>query len=814
MKASRKRSFKKRSFTPLAAASAAAIAVLAASASFAGDKLVLPFDDTCVVEGTDVSAELAVQELNAIVSNATGRVFSSVPGAKATRRIFVGRSPDAEKTLGTRFFERLKDEESVVFAKGNDLFLVGGGDMGTLWAVYDFVEDNLGYRWYFCRTDGEVVDKTDTVVYKGKVTRRLPAFKGFRKSYGSVSAGRLFCLRNRDTSAAEGFIKGYRYRYTWRIPGHGFILFLPSDKELKAWGGIPPPEVREGSFKDHPEWYSLGKDGKRHPDMQLCLSNPATRDALYERLLAWMRYKGERGVFMVGSNDFHNDRYCWCDGCIALERKYDCVGGPLWDTIVDLCGRLKRDGHNETFITSLVYKGPLQTEKAPVGIGKFPDNFIADLAFLNSDRSIREYPTQKGIDAGRDFNKWENAQRWAKLCDNKSYWYYGSGHASQVWKRMHKEILELRELGVEHVGSCGTGGGYAFGDMTNYLFMQMLYNPDRDWKAVVDDMLRVKFGPAAPMMAEYMDALYGSIVRNGYPTSEIILTYGGAISKSSFIQGEEIAAWQKLFDRAAAAVGGQEPYARHLRSARLDLDAWTVVYAKKVRRAAPGYAFSEEEIDARARAAEKELAEESKRLKGRDFRNQAVGALDVFANFLTLKTDALPPELAGCDPDKVTLFLPPKRGKQQCGKDGRDFFWKSEPDPLAASGFACGGRSQDRLDYSKGVLVQIYNDTDRGWYLSTWIPCDKLKKDAYTMFKVGTCKIGGGVHVVIGNDWGSPMNTTQLSRLYDPTYENRQYEIWVSLRAEGPKFIPGDTGGNRLYWDRIYTVDRGIPEGK
>ena len=783
---------------------------MAAGSGFAA--LDLPFDSTVIVQGSDTCAELAVRELNEIVQKATSQTFQTSQTSQTSHRIFVGRSPEAERLFGKERFDSLKDEESVVGAKGNDLFLVGGGDLGTLWAVYDFVEDNLGYRWYFSREDGEVVDRTDVVRFTGKATRRAPSFKGFRKIYTDLpKVKKIFSLRNRDSSAAEQFIKGWKYRYTWRVPGHGFILYLPSDKELKGWGNMVPPSV-VGTFKDHPEYYSLGKDGKRHSDMQLCLSNPATRDALYRRLLDWMAYKGERGVFMMGSNDFHNDRYCWCEGCIALEKKYDCVGGPLWDTVIDLCARLKRDGHNETYLSSLVYKGPLQTEKAPVGIEKFPANFIADLAFLNSDRTIREYPTQKGYDAGKDFNKWENAQKWAKLCDRKSYWYYGSGHVAQVWQRMHKEILELRELGVGNAGACGAGGGFAFEDMTYYLFLQMLYNPDRDWRTVVNDMLRVKFGPAAPMMAEYMDAAYASLVKNGYPKSEILLGYGDPIGGSSFVQGEEIAAWQKLFDDAEKTVGGEEPYAKHLRTARIDLDVWNVMFAKKVRTAVPGYAFDVAALDTRARTAEKALLAERK--MGHDFSGRAAVALDAFANFSTLKSDKLPDELKDCDPEKVTLFLPPKKAKRKCGPDGRSFYWKSEEDPLAASGFASIGRNQDRLDYSKGVLVQVYNDTDRGWYKSTWLPCDKLRKDAYTLFKVGTCKIGGGVHVVIGSDWDSPLNTTQLSRLYDPTYENRQYEIWVSLRAEGPKFIPGDTCPNRLLWDRIYTVDKGVPQGK
>ena len=788
---------------------ACAVAFAWAIAAVAETPIALGFDNTEIVRGGDVCASLAVEELNEIVEKCAGRKFRVSPDGKssgAAHRVFVGRSAESEAILGKAAFDSLADEESVVARKGGDLFLYGGGDLGSLWAVYDFVEDNLGYRWYFSRADGEVFDKCETVRFRGRGTRRRPAFRGFRKIYTQVVVGKRFCLRNRDSSAAESFIKGWKYAYTWRVPGHGFILYLPAE-DLKGWGSMLPPTIK-GCFKEHPEYFSVGRDGKRKPDMQLCLSSPATREALYAKILEWIAYKGKRGVFMVGSNDFHNDRYCWCEGCRDLERKYGCVGGPLWDFILEACARLRKDGYNEVYLSSLVYKGPQQTEKAPSGIARFPDNFIADLAFLNSDRTISEYPTQR-IGDEKAFNKWENAKKWAKLCANKSYWYYGSGNVSQVYKRMHKEILELRELGVEHAGACGTGGGFAFGDMTNYLFLRMLYNPDADWRAVVADMLSRKFGKAAPAMMRYMDETYDSLVKNGYPGTEILLPYGSPVGGTSFLKGAEIARWQKLFDEAEKLVAGDEKSAANLRIARIDLDVFNVMYAAKVRREAPDYKFSVEDLDRRAREAEKAFAERG--LSKGDLKGAASGALNAFANFANLKSSELPPELAGCPPDSVTLFLPPKKSKRRCGKDGRDFYWTSEEDPSAASGFASGGRRQSSLDYSKGIRVQVYNDADRGWYKTSMLPLSGLKKGEYSLFKVGRSRVGASVHVVIGDDWDSPLNTMQLSRLYDPTYEKREYEIWISLKAEGPKFFPGDKAPDRIYWDRIYAVDKGMP---
>ncbi|MBQ3745941.1 MAG: hypothetical protein II863_00850, partial [Kiritimatiellae bacterium] len=97
-------------------------AMLAAALTGQGmAELHLPFSGTIVVKGADVSADFAVQELNIIVSNATAKTFAVAGDENSEikkpgmRRIFVGRSSEAERMLGTAFFDGLKDEESAVF---------------------------------------------------------------------------------------------------------------------------------------------------------------------------------------------------------------------------------------------------------------------------------------------------------------------------------------------------------------------------------------------------------------------------------------------------------------------------------------------------------------------------------------------------------------------------------------------------------------------------------------------------------------------------------------------------------------------------
>ena len=171
-----------------------------------------PFEETCVVKGCDVSADFAVQEFNLVVSNATGRTFATGTGDGCRRRIFIGRSAAAEAAVGAEAFKGLRDEESVVFARGGDLFLIGGGQLGALYAVYDFLEDNLNFRHYFKRDDGFVVDKVPQVVYSGKPTRRIPAFRGYRSATANWSKSEwLTHVRNRSNTTAQFLMPAFKY---------------------------------------------------------------------------------------------------------------------------------------------------------------------------------------------------------------------------------------------------------------------------------------------------------------------------------------------------------------------------------------------------------------------------------------------------------------------------------------------------------------------------------------------------------------------------------------------------------------------------
>lgn len=96
-----------------------------------------------------LAEQTAVQELAAYLEKVTGAAFETVDEndlPAGTPAIYVGHTRYAQDRgidCGA-----LGPEESVLRTAGHNVILTGGRPRGTLYAVYLFLEDTLGCRWY------------------------------------------------------------------------------------------------------------------------------------------------------------------------------------------------------------------------------------------------------------------------------------------------------------------------------------------------------------------------------------------------------------------------------------------------------------------------------------------------------------------------------------------------------------------------------------------------------------------------------------------------------------------------------------------
>jgi hypothetical protein len=178
-------------------------------------------------------------------------------------------------------------------------------------------------------------------------------------------------------------------------------------------------------------------------------------------------------------------KFCYCTGCQALEKKYQCDGGPLYDFLLEASKTAAK--YPGVYISTLAYRKK-QSEFPPVMEGKLPDNLIIIFAPIDDD-------VTKPFNHKNNLETYENLKKWAKLSKNVWLWYYVYHDEMEgITERLAKDIKLIHQAGA-------TGSffeykmkymlsGIATDEMTAYVAMKLYWNPMDDWKKHREDYCR------------------------------------------------------------------------------------------------------------------------------------------------------------------------------------------------------------------------------------------------------------------------------------------------------------------------------------
>jgi hypothetical protein len=296
--------------------------------------------------------------------------------------IFVGLSEPALARLEPEPLAKLRDQEHVARSVGLDILLYGKGHRASLDAVMEFLENSLGWRWYSF-LEKPVVPRRATLTLKPFFRKR--GFN-FESRQLALRFSAPFYLQHGvnmglETKLLQKRQPVPRYLKSWLLNEnfvHTSFAYIPPTPTDKYANGFPWVEKRN-YFETNPEFFSVGASGKRVPNLQLCYSHRGLRDELTREVQRQIQLSGPRQLVMIDAAD-RPARFCHCDGCIALEKRYQAPGGPLFDYLIELCSVLTRE-HPETRVKTLAYRRS-QTQvppRLPEG-ERLPDNLVIEFA--------------------------------------------------------------------------------------------------------------------------------------------------------------------------------------------------------------------------------------------------------------------------------------------------------------------------------------------------------------------------------------------------------------------------------------------------
>ena len=536
----------------LTAAAAAFAAVLIATASTAATLAENGKARCSIVIAKDAAApeQTAARELRDYLKQVTGAQFAIRTEAQvkpSAPQILVGPSNRARKLAPDVNWPALGQDGIVTRTVGNKLLLAGGRPRGTLYAVYSFLEDTVGCRWW-----------TGTESYVPmKRTLTIPALN---KTYTPKLLYREAFYRDpieHPVFAARLKLNGHHYNITPEYGNHYKILGWCHT----AYKLLPP----ETYFAAHPEWYSE-RGGKREADGgQLCWSNEEMRKELTRVALQWVAKDPAAGIISISQNDWHGA--CQCTDCKAIEAEEGSPSGPLIRCVNAVSEEIDKQ-YPGTLVETLAYQ---YTRKPPLLV-KPGKNVVVRLCTIECD-----FARPLDSEANKTFR--DDMRKWSAISPNLYVWDYVTDFASYIQPHPNLRVLapNLRffvdnsAIGVFEQGDSATSVG-DFVHLRAWLLAHLEWDPSRDPKQLTSEFLKGYYGPAAPYLQSYLDLVHDAVEKNGMGLS----CYNGNLS---FLTLPVMTEATKLFDQAAKAVVNNPAIAKRVRRERMPLDhVWLLKY--------------------------------------------------------------------------------------------------------------------------------------------------------------------------------------------------------------------------------------------
>jgi hypothetical protein len=742
-----------------------------------------------IVKQAPIPAEVtAANELAKYLKAATGAEFKIVKESNAAtdkQAIYVGQTEYA--AANGVDFNKLGQEEWVIKTTANgNLILSGGRPRGTLYAVYEFLENNVGCHWL--DETNEVVPAISQLKISSLNIQSHPYFQNRqifdRLDWYPVSC--TFKTRNKGMSYVQEDY-GWYYRIGGVRPHHTFYDYSNS------WP------------KNQSELYSLNKDGKRlvatngEGPGQICMTNPEARQRVLARLKEFIVQNRQEAaakgfpaptVYDISQND--NDDKCVCENCKAMAEKEGSYSGPLLDFINYIADNIKNE-YPDIYIRTFAYT---YSTKPPKNI-KAADNVIIHMALLGLEfgpnKGCRDN-IQKLEHPDNKLNR-ELIENWSKKAANLAMWEYWVIYPPEPEPYVNISTLQPNMVfnkakNVKYIfAECEGTHTTSFFGLKRYLGYKLMQNPDRPAQPVIDEFMSGYYGKAAPVMQKLLTYMEKRQAENKGPVGQV------DVSRRQYLDLNYFKTTLGLLDQAEKLVDGNAKLTANIRRERVAILAGLFMRWRSLGDAAKQ--FDRQEL-----------------LK--QFRTESLATINYYfpdpdtQAFRKEALDNLEKDVIRFEKNSLVFALPAQfKYRNAVDLPWTNFRLNIGREKLIEDKDAVGGKAvalgKDIPDKSQNGATGfgIYDWNNSKVLCSMTLKTSDIQKDEkYHLLKVGRVNfVDNAITYFYASTWEIRCD---LYRIFPP---GSSYDVYVSVKFQGPEYVKGSTKENSIMVDRIIFVN-------
>lgn len=485
----------------------------------------------------------AGKELQHYLRQVTGADFTirnERAAVAGTPRILIGQTERVKRLLPDVDWASLRHDGIVIRTVGRDLVLAGGRPRGTLYAVYTFLEDTVGVRWW---TSAEsTIPKRSTLRIPALNTVYTPKLLYREAFYDDTNRNPLFAAKLKLNGHFTAIPETHGNHYSLLGWCHTFYALVPPNKH----------------FAEHPEWFSE-INGKRSADWaQLCLSNDEMRKDLTREALRWIRRNPNAGIISISQNDWHGA--CQCAKCKAVDEEEGSQAGSLIRFVNKVAEDIEKR-YPEMLVETLAYQ---YTRKPPLKV-RPRKNVVVRLCSIECNFG-------RPLDSDYNASFRDDMHRWSAIAPNLYIWNYVTDFAAYIQPHPNMRALapdirffiENNTIGIFEQGNPGCTIG-DFDRMRAWLLAHVMWDPSRDEKALMTEFMNGYYGKAGPYLQKYLD-----LVHDAYEKTSIHL--GCYNVDVGFLTSPVMNEAYALFAHALDAVREDPTLSARVRRERLVLD--------------------------------------------------------------------------------------------------------------------------------------------------------------------------------------------------------------------------------------------------